>query len=251
MDAPSVRSTASRPSRRTVATGLAWSVPGVAVVAAAPALATSLRIDPGINGWVVSTTANRGGCVRTLEVTSAPRNPGPTPDGAPYGLYLYDVSPKGRYSDAKLVLWVRGRHQTQNPITWRAGTGHSVKWSGPTVGTPQVKADGAVYTPYTWEYTGSIDPRDVRSDGRLYLEDFHVISGDFSQSEGGRCLPLDYFTYREIAVDPDGPTGAAPATTQRFERRNGDSGPFVPAGQRRAAAEPDAGVAPQAQSRNS
>ena len=240
MNARSAHTTASGPSRRAVATGLAWSVPAVAMVSAAPSFAASLRKDPGINGWVLNTTTNHGGCRYSLEVNSAPSNPGPTPDGAPWGLYLYDVSKDASYSGAKLVYWVRGDHVAQTRITWQAATGHSTKWSGPVTGAPQTKADGFKYTPYTWTYTGTIDPADVRSDGRLYLETFHVQAADFSMWENNRCLPLDYWTYREIVVDPDGPTGPQQPMTLSFERRNGPSGPYVPGAQGRMAVTPDA-----------
>ncbi|MDK8176819.1 hypothetical protein [Micrococcus luteus] len=241
MTARSASTPASGPSRRAVATGLAWSVPAVAMVSAAPSFAASLRKDPGINGWVLNTTTNHGGCRYSLEVNSAPSNPGTTPDGAPWGLYLYDVSKDASYSGAKLVYWVRGTHTaTQNPITWQAATGHSTKWSGPKLGAAQTKADGFKYTPYTWTYTGTINPADVKSDGRLYLETFHVKATNFSMSENGQCLPLDYWTYREIVVDPDGPTGPQQPMTLSFERRNGPSGPYVPGAQGRMAVTPDA-----------
>ena len=241
MNARSAHTTASGPSRRAVATGLAWSVPAVAMVSAAPSFAASLRKDPGINGWVLNTTTNHGGCRYDLEVNSAPSNPRPTPDGAPWGLYLYDVSKDASYSNAKLVYWVRGTHTaTQNPIRWQAAAGHSSLWSGPVLGAPQVKADGFVYTPYTWTYTGTIDPANVASDGRLYFETFHVKAVNFSMWENSRCLPLDYWTYREITVDPDGPTGPQQPMTLSFERRNGPSGPYVPGAQGRMAVTPDA-----------
>lgn len=240
MNARSASTTASGPSRRAVATGLAWSVPAVAMVSAAPSFAASLRKDPGINGWVLNTPRDRGVCLRSLEVNSAPSGGGTTPDGAPWGLYLYDVSQDASYSNAKLVYWVRGDHVKQNPIAWQAAAGHSSKWSGPETGDPQTKADGAVYTPYTWTYTGTIDPANVKSDGRLYLETFHVKTVDFSMSENGRCLPLDYWTYREIVVDADGPNGPQASKTLHFERRNGQSGPYTPRTQGRMAVTPDA-----------
>lgn len=241
MNARSAHTTASGPSRRAVATGLAWSVPAVAMVSAAPSFAASLRKDPGINGWVLNSPTNHGGCRYSLEVNSAPTRGGATPDGAPWGLYLYDVSKDASYSNAKLVYWVRGTHNaTQNPITWQAATGHSTKWSGPVRGDAQTKADGFKYTPYTWTYTGTINPANVKSDGRLYLETFHVKADNFSLWENSRCLPLDYWTYREIVVDPDGPTGPQQPTTLHFERRNGDSGPYPPRAQGRSAATPDA-----------
>lgn len=240
MTARSASTPAPGPGRRAVATGLAWSVPAVAMVSAAPSFAASLRKDPGINGWVLNSPEYHYFCRRSLEVNSAPSNPGPTPDGAPFGLYLYDVSKDASYSDAKLVYWVRGDHVKQNKITWQTATGHSAKWEGPETGRPQTKADGFVYTPYTWTYTGTIDPANVASDGRLYLETFHVKATNFSMSENGQCLPLDYWTYREIVVDPDGPTGPQQPMTLSFERRNGPSGPYVPGAQGRMAVTPDA-----------
>ncbi|SNC62508.1 hypothetical protein SAMN05445756_0710 [Kytococcus aerolatus] len=241
MNAHSASTTASGPSRRAVATGLAWSVPAVAMVSAAPSFAVSLRKDPGINGWVLNSPTDLGRCRYDLDVNSAPSGWGDTPDGAPWGLYVYDVSEDGSYSNAKLVYWVRGTHTaTQNPITWQAAAGHSSLWSGPVLGAPQVKADGFVYTPYTWTYTGIIDPANVASDGRLYLDTFHVKAANFSMSENGRCLPLDIWAYREILVDPDGPTGPQQPETLNFERRWGRSGPYPPSTQGRMAVTPDA-----------
>lgn len=244
MNARSAHTTASGPSRRAVASGLAWSVPAVAMVSAAPAFAISMRKDPGINGWVLNSPTDLGRCRYSLDVNSAPSGSAPrTTDGAPYGLYLYDlydVSKDASYSNAKLVYWVRGNHVKQNPITWQTATGHSSKWSDPVRGAAQTKADGFTYTPYTWEYTGTIDPANVKSDGRLYLETFHVKATDFSMSENGSCLPLDYWTYREIVVDPDGPTGQQQPKTLNFERRNGPSGPYTPRTQGRMAVTPDA-----------
>lgn len=243
MNSHSASTPASGPNRRAVATGLAWSVPAVAMVSAAPSFAVSLRKDPGINGWVLNSPTDLGGCRYSLEVNSAPSRGGTTPDGAPWGLYLYDVSKYASYSNAKLVYWVRGDHVKQNRITWQTATGHSSKWSGPVTGAPQTKADGFVYTPYTWTYTGTIDPANVKSDGRLYLETFHVQAINFSLSENYRCLPLDFWTYREIVVDPDGPTGPQQPKTLNFERRNGSSGPYVPRAQGRVAVTPDAEAA--------
>ncbi|MGW9738984.1 hypothetical protein ACUXPL_002015 [Micrococcus sp. 140720015-1] len=249
MNARSAHTTASGPSRRAVATGLAWSVPAVAMVSAAPSFAASLRKDPGINGWVQARSSGTWCTSRSIEVTSAPSNPGTTPDGAPFGLYLYDVSKDASYSGAKLVYWVRGTHTAlQNPITWRTGTQHSAQWSGPVRGAAQTKADGFMYTPYTWTYTGTIDPKNVKDDGRLYLENFHVYTNSFSQMEGGRCVPLDYWAYREIVVDPDGPNGPQSPQTLHFERRAGESPAYVPGAQGRSAVMPDAEDAANVQS---
>lgn len=202
--------------RRTVTTGLAWSVPAVAATAAAPFAAASLVKNPGINGWVLTSASGRG-CQYDVTVTSRPANPGRTPDGAPYGLYLYDTDPRGHYDAAKLVYWVRGDHTRTNRISWRAGRNHSSCWTGrPTVGAAQTKSDGAVYTPYTWEYRCEISPEDVSDDGRLYLRDFEV-SATINQSFRGRCEPLQFWAYREIRVDADG-DGPLEPELMHFER---------------------------------
>ena len=49
-------------NRRTVTTGLAWSVPAVAATAAAPFAAASLVKNPGINGWVQVTAGSSYTC---------------------------------------------------------------------------------------------------------------------------------------------------------------------------------------------
>ncbi len=206
-------------NRRTVTTGLAWSVPAVAATAAAPFAAASLIKNPGINGWVnvrASSVWFRL-CTWDVTVTSNPGRGAVGPDGAPYGLYLYDTDPRGRYDAAKLVYWVRGDHTSRNPITWNEDQGHSDCWSGPTTGTAQVKDDGHIYTPYTWNYTCDIDPNTVSSDGRLYLDDFRV-SARINQNLGNGCEPLDFWAYREIRVDADG-DGPAEPQLMHFERK--------------------------------
>lgn len=205
-------------SRRSVATGLAWSVPAVAAVSAAPFAAASLIITPGINGWVQVSAQGAGGCASTVTVTSRPRNPGRTPDGAPYGLYLYDTDEAGIYDDAKIVYWVRGNHLDRNPIQWTSGSNHSSCWSGPTAGTPATKSDGEKYTPYTWSYSCPIDPREVSSDGRLYLGDFEVSARIDQSTPSGGCLPLSFWAYREILVDADG-AGPGEPELMSFERK--------------------------------
>lgn len=205
-------------NRRAVTTGLAWSVPAVAATAAAPFAAASLVKNPGINGWVLNSPSFYSSCRRALTVSSNVGGAGP--DGAPYGLYLYDTDPRGKYDEAKLVYWVRGDHYNRNRITWSAGGSHSRCWRGPTVGKPQIKDDGFEYTPYTWTYTCPISPEDVSADGRLRLGHFHVVTSIFSQTDAaGRCLPLDIYTYREIRVDADGDGSQYGPELQHFERK--------------------------------
>lgn len=217
-------------SRRSLAAGAAWAVPAVAMAAAAPAQAASLVKYPGINGWVNNTT--RGGSVQgtqcdyTLEVDSTPNGTGP--DGAPFGLYVYDVEAANTFSNAKLTYWIIGAQATG--ATWTTLGGHSACWGTPTKGTASVQPDGLTYTPYTWTYTCPIlssqyvtDPIDNVK--RLYLGDFHVIA-TFTQPTAW-CSNVTYWTQRFITIDRDG-SGPEQPSVKCFERRNGTNGPWTP-----------------------
>lgn len=205
-------------SRRAVAKGAAWAAPVLALGATAPATASSLRIDPGINGWVLNSPRSGGGCSYNLRVNSNPSNPGRTPDGAPYGLYLYDVQPNAVISNAKLTYWIIG---DQN-ATWAPNAQHSSCWSAPVQGALQTKADGLQYRPYTFTYNCPILPSQVSSDGRLRLGHFDTTA-TFTQPSN-RCNDVTYWTQRTITIDQDG-TGSQPADVLTFERRNGTRGP--------------------------
>lgn len=230
-------------SRRTIAKGAAWTVPAVAVAAAAPVAAASIVKYPGINGWVLNSPRKVRStrwpfedlpCQWTLEVDSTVAG-NDTPDGAPFGLYLYDVEPENTFSNASFTYWIIGTQQSN--ITWATLSGHSPCWGIPTRGTAVTKTDGVLYTPYTWTYTCAInassyalDPIDNR--WRLYLGDFHVRA-TFTQDNydppppggqwGSSCENVTYWSQRRITVDPDG-TGPAPAENKCFERRNGTMG---------------------------
>ena len=204
--------------RRQVAKGAAWAVPTITMGAMAPAMAASIRIDPGINGWVLNSPRRRWwNCGWSLDVNSNPSPTPPTPDGAPFGLYLYDVDPTAVITDAKLTYWIIG---DQN-ASFSAASGHGSCWQGPVRGTPATKADGLVYTPYTWNYNCTIDPSTVSADGRLYLQNFHV-EATFTQPSN-RCNDLTYWTQRSITIDAYGDGNPEVLT---FERRNGTRGPY-------------------------
>lgn len=213
-------------SRRTVTKGIAWAAPAVAIAGAAPAYATSLRKDPGINGWVLNTARSRLFCRYDLEVDSTRSGNGP--DGAPYGLYLYDIEDdNASVTNAKLTYWIIG--EQREGATWQTLSGHSNCWSGPVKGTPATKADGLVYTPYTWTYTCPIDAseRSIGSDGieRLWLGHFHV-QASFRQPSA-YCNDVTYWTQRTVTVDRDGPDGTKyDPEVLTFERRNGTRGTF-------------------------
>lgn len=202
-------------NRRTLAKGMAWAAPVVALASAAPATAASYRIDPGINGWVLNSPTSLGSCKYTLEVDSTLSGNGP--DGAPYGLYLYNVQSTAVISNAVLTYWIIG-NQT---ATWVKNSGHSRCWSNAVRGTPATKADGLVYTPYVFTYTCPINPASVSADGRLRLGGFHVTA-TFTQPDN-LCRNVTYWTQRSITIDQDG-SGPQVLT---FERRNGTLGPYT------------------------
>ena len=207
-------------NRRTLAKGMAWAAPVVVFASAAPATAASYRIDPGINGWVLNSPKSLalGSCKYTLEVNSTLSGNGP--DGAPYGLYLYNVQSTAVISNAVLTYWIIG-NQT---ATWATNSGHSPCWSSPVRGTPATKADGLVYTPYVFTYTCSIDPASVSADGRLRLGGFHVTA-TFTQPNN-LCNNVTYWTQRSITIDQDG-SGSQVPDVLTFERRNGTLGPYT------------------------
>lgn len=207
-------------SRRTLAAGAAWAAPAVAMAAAAPAFAASLIKYPGINGWVMNTTRRTPTrCRYTLEVDSTLSGNGS--DGAPYGLYLYDMVPGTTVSGAQLVYWIIGNQSA----TWVNLTGHSPCWGTPVRGTPVTKSDGLLYTPYTWTYICPIIVPD-NPPQRLFLGDFHVRAA-FTQPEG-RCYNVTFWTQRIISIDT--PNDGLPAQRYCYERRNGTEGavPYQP-----------------------
>lgn len=208
----------SQYSRRTIVRGAAWSTPIILAVGAAPAFATSLRKDPGINGWVLNSTESQGDRRYALRVNSNPgASAGATPDGAPFGLYVYDVNvgPGNAILDtltnARIVYWIIGS-QTEG-ASWSANSGHGNGWSNPVKGTPAQKADGLTYTPYTFTYTGTFTYN--AGDQRVYLQEFDTTAS-FRQPRGGD--EVTYWTQRFITVN---------GAVQTFERRNGDRGPMV------------------------
>lgn len=218
--------------RRSLLRGTAWAAPAAIVGVAAPAVAASLRKDPGINGWVrnVSSAGSCGSTNSSIEVTSIAR--GSTPDGAPYGLYLYDTEDVDTVDAAQLTYWVLGDHPESGTgsIRWSTLNGHSSCWVGPTRVSPVTKPDGLTYTGYRWTYGCTIDPRNttVGTDGvaRAFLGNFRVTTGSFRQPRGS-CGTLNYWTERTVTID---------GVVHTFQRRNGTDGPYTTARRRPAPA---------------
>lgn len=209
--------------RRTVAKAALWAAPTVIVSASAPALAASLRKDPGINGWV-SNHPDAGSCrtsSSSLSVTS--RGSGTTPDGAPFGLYLYDTADVTAVTSASLTYWILGVHATSGltSISWTRGSGMSQCWSNPVRVAPTQKPDGLTYTGYRWTYTCTINPREttVGTDGikRVMLGDFETSTNRFQQPSDS-CGKLNFWTERAVTIDGD---------VYTFQRRNGTDGPYT------------------------
>lgn len=203
-------------TRRSLVKGAAWAVPVVAVAAAAPAAAVTIVKDPGINGWV--TTNTEGGwfnnCRKTVTVNS--QSSGTGPDGAPFGLYIYDVNVSPNpdvITNAEMIYWIPS-NLTGTP-SWSTLSGHSNCWSGPTDLGNHVKPDGITYRGYKWTYTCSIDPNDAveGSDGesRLFLGNFHV-QGSYRLS--GNCWTYNYWAERRVTINGD---------VNCFQRRAGSS----------------------------
>lgn len=215
------------PARRTLVKGAAWAAPAVSLAAAAPTLAASsppLRKDPGLNGWVLNRPTDRGGCRWYLEVDSTVTNMA-TPDGAPFGLYLYDVDPNAVITEPVITYWIIGNQDA----SWSNLAGHSSCWQYQGRGALTTKADGLQYRPYTWRYTCAVNPSSVSPDGRLRLGNFHVRAS-FTQPSN-RCSDVTYWTQRTITIDPYGDGDAEVLT---FERRNGTRGTYGGSAQRMA-----------------
>lgn len=231
------RATKSGVSRRTVAKAVAWAGPAIAVAATIPVAAASLRKDPGINGWVLS-TINGDDCRYSVDVDSDPSGGSTTPDGAPYGLYVYDAADQTLITNATLTYWIIGDHTSSNQVTWDTRSGHSGCWTGPTPVGTETKPDGILYTGYRWTHTCAIDAtaRVTGTDGveRVFLNNFHVRAR-FRQPTN-LCGNVTYWAQRHVTIDPDGAGGSAPAETLTFQRRNGSLGPM--SGARRMAAPP-------------
>lgn len=203
-----VLSTPNKPvGRRTIAKGMAWSVPAIAVAAPAPAAAASLQIVPGINGWNQHYYTGDRSCNHQIRVDSLPSEGGSTPDGAPWGLYIYDViSGTTTITNARITYWIRGNTN----VSWATQDGHSSCWGSPVQGTSQTKDDGQTYTPYTWTYGCPINSGSVSPDGRLYLQRFHMRAR-FSLADR-ICNEVCFWAQRHVTVD---------GAVQTFERKRG------------------------------
>jgi hypothetical protein len=208
-----------------VTRGVAWSAPLAAISVAAPAYAASLRKDPGINGWVQVTT-NETSTDGTYNVRFDSTPNGTGPDGAPFGLYIYDVNqaPDDKFQNARITIWL---NDAQSSVTRSTLAGHSALWADGGSLAAVTKPDGFSYTGYRYTYTGPIlassyvtDPIDGVK--RLYLGDLHV-NLLANQSNNGAAANMTYWVERYIEVQV---SGSGPYLPRSFQRRNGQRGPL-------------------------
>ena len=188
------------------------------MASAAPAFATSIptRKDPGINGWVQVNYGTGNRFSATFDSDPAGVDPS-TPDGAPFGLYIYDTLPEDLFSAGSITLWFRGAVSswTYGPRSNATnGGGHGRGWSAPiSVGT-QRKPDGLDYRGYRFDYTGPF----VLSGGLNWLKDFEATANRVNSSDA------TFWVERRIAIN------GQMNTLQRRNGARGSMGEGFPAG---------------------
>lgn len=204
--------------RRTILKTSAWAVPAVTVAAAAPAFASSTtpRKDPGINGWVQVSYGKPFLGTSYAKFDSDPDGTDPsTPDGNPFGLYVYDVNvgPGGIEDDlagASIILWFRGKVSSWSKGDSKSNSnsgGHGSDWSHPSYIGKVGQPDGRDYYGYQMNYSG---PFTAHGDGRVYLQDIEIEAKGIDHSN------LTFWVERHILVNGE---------MQAFKRRNGQDGP--------------------------
>ena len=185
-------------SRRSVLRTAAWSAPVVTLATAAPAFATSpIRKDPGINGWVLVSYGTDYGFDATFD--SNPQPAPSTPDGAAFGLYLYDTVVGDVFKLASVTYWFRGKPEK---VT-RTGSGWS---SGTYVGT-ETKSDGLTYHGYRFVYSGPF----TRTEPLVRLDNLKVTAEEVASGDA------TFWVERHITINN---------VAYGFERRNGERGPL-------------------------
>ena len=204
-------------NRRNVLKTAAWTAPVVTLATAAPAFATSpVRKDPGINGWVLINHGTSKGFDATFN--SNPQPAPQTPDGAPFGLYLYDTVAGDLFSAGSITYWFRGKPDEIN----RTGSGWS---SGTYVGT-QSKPDGLTYHGYRFDYSGPFN----RQGDIVWLNHLKVTAEDVDSDDA------TFWVERSVAIN---------GQVYTFQRRNGERGPLgngFPSSSRRSLSKASTGV---------
>ncbi|WP_432560132.1 hypothetical protein [Granulicoccus sp. GXG6511] len=188
-------------SRRTLAKGVAWTVPAAAVVAAAPAYAVSQVPPYALQGWL-RVSRNCGWDSNTLIYDSAPGS-GTGTDGDPFGLYIKNALPEATASGAVLTITI-GNGTVTSVTTLSGNQDWTVTRSGNVI--------TATYTGgWTWQSQMGTDPGagSLWADGRLRLE----ITATRS------CREVFNLSLRRcVNVDPDGPSYPRPQQNVCFSR---------------------------------
>ena len=186
-------------NRRSILKAAAWTAPAITLATAAPAFATSpIRKDPGINGWVLVSYGTDYGFDATFD--SNPQPAPSTPDGAPFGLYLYDTIEGDQFSAASITYWFRGKPDEIK----RTGSG----WTGGTYyGGTQTKPDGLTYHGYRFDYTGPFN----RQGDIVWLNHLKVTADDVASGDA------TFWVERRVAIN---------GQMHTFQRRNGERGPL-------------------------
>lgn len=142
-----------------------------------------------------------------------------TPDGAPFGLYLYDTQPGDLFSAASITLWFRAKVDS-----WTYGSrstvpnagGHGDGWNrrnwlgrvAPTYVGTETKPDGVVYHGYQFEYEGTFSNLGA-TDGLVWLQDFEATATRVPHDDA------TFWVERRIAINGE---------VHAFQRRNGERG---------------------------
>ena len=201
-------------SRRTLAKGAAWSLPAVAVAAAAPSVAASEPVpEAGLQGWVNVQKDCNLLWNDTLTWDSQPGLQGPVDPFVPetWGLWVYHSQPNWQFSDVTITIGI--------PVSGTV-TGGGNGWSSPTSVTSPWSGFNAYTTQYTGTWTHHSDPDDdpetypvayTKVDGRLRL----TASGNFNNCSNAKTLHLR----RCVTITRPTPrTGELPVETICFTR---------------------------------
>lgn len=174
--------------RRKVVSGMAWSVPTIALATAAPAIAASQDIrDRGLQGWV---EIRRSCSARsmTLTIDGIGRHPN-------RGLWVLDTLEGDVITDPYIVFYYPS---SLGVLSWTAGANNS-NWSVPTVTNDPVVAPAIPgYTAYVSRYSGNFRFVDVAG------VDYHWAVGqpEFSATVTGRVCPsITVYARRSVTVN--------------------------------------------------
>lgn len=174
-------------SRRVLARGAAWTVPAVALAAAAPGLAASPP-PPGLQGWVEISKDCNSFSSDVLEIDGRG-------DYSTRGLWVFYTTTATVLTDARITFYYPASLGT---LTWATATGNS-GWSAPVTGGPDPAISGYIaYTTYysgtwTWVNAPGTDPDYKLADGDPHFTESLDITNC------GNSIPV--YARRTVTVD--------------------------------------------------